>query len=180
MIVYQDIFTEDELISDSYKHEPVIDEDGEEVPGLFEVESRTIAVGGDNVDIGCGNAFGGEEEELDDNVEKENNIISESAGFGYTEMPFNSKAEFKAYLKDYVRKVRSKMKSDGVEVEKIKQMMAEAPIFVKWLISMYSELQFYCGRAVDPEATMVFAYYKGENINPHFVYMKWGLKEVKF
>lgn len=36
MIVYKDILTGDEVISDSYKIAPVI-HDGEEVPGLFEV-----------------------------------------------------------------------------------------------------------------------------------------------
>ncbi|CAM9912347.1 unnamed protein product [Heterosigma akashiwo] len=181
MLVYKCMFTDDELMSDSYKIKDIVDEDGEVVPGLFGVESKIVAVGGGDIDIGCGNAFGGDDDAGgDDGVEKENNIISESAGFGLTEMPFNSKAEFKAFLKDYVRKVRSEMKSNGVPQEEIKQMMNEAPIFVKYLLSQYSELQFYVGRSMDPEGTMIFARFYGEDLTPTFVYIKAGLKQEKF
>lgn len=34
------------------------------------MESATTVKGADNVDIGCGNAFGGDDEAVDDSVEK--------------------------------------------------------------------------------------------------------------
>jgi hypothetical protein len=94
MIVYKDIITGDEMISDSYKLGPVM-EGGEEVPGLMEVESSQVAVGGGDVDIGCGNAFGGtgEDEGVDDSVERENNISGARGGFNYTVR----KAEIRLY-----------------------------------------------------------------------------------
>lgn len=60
-------------------------EGGEEVPGLFEVESAMIVVGGGDIDIGCGNAFGGaaEDEGADDSAQKENNVSGPSS-FSYT------------------------------------------------------------------------------------------------
>ena len=84
MIVYKDIISGDEAISDSYKIQPVM-ENGEEVPGLIEADSALIAVGVGDIDIGCGNAFGGAgaDEGADDTVEKENNIAGSRAGFGY-------------------------------------------------------------------------------------------------
>lgn len=44
-----------------------------------------VAVGGGDIDIGCGNAFGGagEDEGVDDSVAKENSIAGQS-GFKYT------------------------------------------------------------------------------------------------
>lgn len=36
----------------------------------MQVESGTTVKGSDNVDIGCGNAFGGDDEAVDDSVEK--------------------------------------------------------------------------------------------------------------
>ena len=37
---------------------------------MWQVESAMTVKGADNVDIGCGNAFGGDEEVVDDSVEK--------------------------------------------------------------------------------------------------------------
>lgn len=60
-------------------------EGGEEVPGLFEVESAMVTVGGGDIDIGCGNAFGGggDDEGADDTAQKENNVSGPSS-FSYT------------------------------------------------------------------------------------------------
>lgn len=57
MKVYEDIFSHDEIISDSYDFKWVFDNCG------VEIESKYIVVGGDNIDIGCGNAFGGSGED---------------------------------------------------------------------------------------------------------------------
>ena len=48
------------------------------------VESKNIPKGEDNVDIGCGNEFGGggEEEAVDPNIEMVNNIVD---SFKYTQ-----------------------------------------------------------------------------------------------
>lgn len=118
------------MISDSYKSAPVVDTDGTEIPGMFEVESKSVAVGGDNVDIGCGNAFGGagEDEGVEDSVATENNIVSERVGFGYNQMRFTL-TELKMWLKDYFQKIRVHMRTAGVEQEKIKQMMGDAGTF---------------------------------------------------
>lgn len=71
-------------ISDALKIQPVV-EGGEEVPGLFEVESAMVTVGGGDIDIGCGNAFGGggDDEGADDSAQKENNVSGPSS-FSYT------------------------------------------------------------------------------------------------
>jgi Translationally controlled tumour protein len=77
-----------------------------------QVESMVITKGGTEVDIGCGNSFGGgaADEAVDDNVEKVNNVID---SFNFSETPFSSKTEFKEYLKEYVRKVRTLLKDAG-------------------------------------------------------------------
>lgn len=40
------------------------------------MESATAVKGADNVDIGCGNAFGGDDEAVDDSVEKVRLLLS--------------------------------------------------------------------------------------------------------
>ena len=63
MKIYQDIFNNEELISDSYKfnelHNGVV----------IEVPAKMIVVGNQEVDIGCGNAFGGKNEDDEEDFE---------------------------------------------------------------------------------------------------------------
>ncbi|OWZ05692.1 hypothetical protein PHMEG_00022172 [Phytophthora megakarya] len=180
MLVWQDIFTEDEVMSDSFKVVPCKDLEGNEVSGMFQVESKTVAKGADNVDIGCGDAFGGEEEAVDDSVETVNNVIDESVGFGYNETGFDTKAELKTYLKSFFRKVMKNLKSSDASDETLAQFKSDAQEIVKFLVSMFKELQFYMFKSFDSEAGMAYAYYPEGAIAPTFCYIKWGLKEVKF
>ena len=53
MKIFQDIFSESEIISDSYKMDMTFD-------GVIgEIKSRLVVKKEGDVDIGCGNAFGG-------------------------------------------------------------------------------------------------------------------------
>jgi len=53
MRIYQDIFNDEEFISDSYKFENKFED------VIIEVQSKMVAIKEADVDIGCGNAFGG-------------------------------------------------------------------------------------------------------------------------
>ncbi|CAM9136272.1 unnamed protein product [Choristocarpus tenellus] len=177
MIVYKDLVSEDEMMTDVFKQNPVVDDDGEVVEGLFEVDSTTMVKGADNIDIGCGDAFGGEAEVVDDSVEKVNNVIDP---FKYTEIPFDKKAQFKDYLKEYVRAVRQKMKELGYEQPRIKEFMSQAPGIVKFLLSKFADMQTFALESMNPDGAMAFGYYKEGAHNPTFVYIKAALKEDKF
>ncbi|CAH0479202.1 unnamed protein product [Peronospora belbahrii] len=105
MLVWQDIFTDDEVMSDSFKASPCKDMEGNEVPGMFQVESKTVSKGSDNIDIGCGDAFGG----------------------------FDTKAELKTYLKSYFRKTMKHLKSTNAGDEALAQFKSDALEIVKFL-----------------------------------------------
>lgn len=177
MLLYKCRFTHDELCSDAFKPVPVL-KDGEEVPGLFEIESTKINKdSGASVDIGCGSEFGGGGDDVDENADIVNNVIDETLGFNLQEVPMG-KRDLKEYLGGYCKKVRQTLKDDekvtGPEVKKFTQA---APIFCKHLLSMYDELLFYISESMDPDGAMVFAYYKGAD--PTFVYITGGLYEEK-
>jgi hypothetical protein len=57
MLLYVDAFSNDEIVSDSYDITYVFDNVG------GEVKSNYIVIGGENIDVGCGNAFGGTDED---------------------------------------------------------------------------------------------------------------------
>jgi hypothetical protein len=180
MLVWQDIFTEDEVMSDSNKILEVKDAEGNVVPGMFMVESRSVAKGSDNVDIGCGDAFGSGDAEVDDSVETVNNVIDDVIGFGYTETGFDSKAELKTYLKSFFRKIMKNLKSTSASDEQLAAFKNDAQEIVKYLVSMYKDLQYFMFKSCDSEAGLAYSYYPDGAVTPVFLYIKWGLKEVKF
>ena len=76
MKIYYDVFSNEEIISDSYKMVEIFD-------GLVcEIKARWMIKKEGQVDIGCGNAFGGggEEEAVEENVEKVLDLID---AYGY-------------------------------------------------------------------------------------------------
>ena len=165
------------MITDAFTQNPVMDNDGTIIEGLFEVESKMKIKGGESIDIGCGNSFGGGEEETDDSVEKVNDVID---SFSYTEVPFGNKNEFKEYIKDYVRSVRAKLKEGGTPQPEIKEFMAQAPCMVKFLLGKFSDMQTFAGESMTAEGGMAFGYYKENAHCPTFVYISKSLVAEKF
>lgn len=160
--------------------QPVKDQDGEEVPGLFEIDSMKVNKdSGASVDIGCGGEFGGAEGEVDDSVEVVNNVIDESIGFNLQEVPL-SKKDLKDFLQTYCKNVRQKLKDDDkVPGPVVKAFTQAAPTFCKWLLSKHDEFQFFTTSSMDPEGSMVFAYYPNGALTPTFAYIEAGMYEEK-
>jgi hypothetical protein len=178
MIVYRDIITGDEMLSDAFPLRQVMD-DGVPVEGLMYCESKMIAQGGDDVDIGCGNAFGSGGEEdggVDSQVAMVNNVIS---GFQYTETQIGSANDFKAWIKDYMNAVRTKMREAGKDKEQIQAFMAIAPGIAKFFLKKFSEVQFYLGPSFNPDS-MVFSIYNEGATTPNFYYIMPGFRQEKF
>jgi Translationally controlled tumour protein len=108
-----------------------------------------------------------------------NNVIDETIGFGLQEVPMKKK-DLKEYLQAFCKNVRQKLKEDDkVPGPEVKAFTNAAPIFCKWLLGKFDDLQFYTSSTMDPEGSMAFAYYDGEAVNPTFVYIKMGLYEEK-
>jgi hypothetical protein len=178
MLIFKCRITGDEMISDAYKINPVIDPDTkEEVPELFECESQIVAKSGVEVDVGCGNAFGGEgaDEPEDTSVEKVNNIIDESLGFGYNEIPMGKK-DFKDWLKEYCGAIRKIIKDDEkIAGPEVKAFTQSAPEFCKFLLKKYDDLQFFMSPSFNPDGALAISYYPEGASAPTFMYIKMGL-----
>lgn len=180
MIVYRDIISGDEMLSDAFPLKPVLDENGEVVEGLMYCESRNIQKGGGDIDIGCGNSFGGgggeDDAGVDDTVQTVNNVID---SFQYTETQVGGVGDFKAWIKEYMNAVRQKMRESGKEREQIQAFMGQAPNIAKYLLKNFADLQFYLGPAFDP-TTMVFARYADGATTPNFYFIMGGFVQEKF
>jgi hypothetical protein len=88
------------------------------------------------------------------------------------------KKDVKEYLQAYCKNVRQKLKDDDkVLGPDVKAFTASAPGFCKWILSKYDDMQFYTSSSMDPDGSMAFAFYVGND--PSFVYIKMGLISEK-
>jgi hypothetical protein len=167
MIIFKDILNGDELLADSYPLNEI--EDG----FFYEVEGKWQTLTMDDVDIGANpSAEGGDEDgPADDGGRKVVDLIE---SFRLQEQPAYDKKQFMAYVKPWLAKVVEKLPADQKDEFKTKAQPA-----LKFLLSKIKELQFFLGESLDPEGTMVYAYYKDGGASPTFLYPKYALLEQK-
>jgi hypothetical protein len=165
-----------EVISDSYKF--VYPEEYEEA--VVEVQSKMVLPKDVEVDIGCGNAFGGNNEEEggaggaggnEEPVMKVNDLID---GFKYEEFALD-KAGFQSYIKDYLKKVLPKIAP--ARVDKFKKGVTA---FVKFVLSKFGDFTIYTPSDYSAEGTLIYSIYKNEEDEaPVFYYIIEGLPSFK-
>lgn len=166
MLVYQDLLSGDELLSDSFPYKELFN------GVLWEVEGKWVVQGAVDVDIGANpSAEGGDEEGVEDQAVKVVDIVDT---FRLQEQPSFDKKQFLAFIKRYIKNLATKL-SDERQAEFKKNVEAAA----KWLVSKLSDLQFFVGESMHDDGSMVFAYYKEGATDPTFLYFADGLKEVK-
>mmetsp|Transcript_4774 Transcript_4774/g.6576 ORF Transcript_4774/g.6576 Transcript_4774/m.6576 type:complete len:182 (+) Transcript_4774:54-599(+) len=181
MIVYRDVITGDEMLSDAFNLLEVKDEEGNVVEGLMCCQSKMISKS-DEVDVGCGNNFGGgggegeEDAGFENTVQTVNNVID---GFQYTETQVGTANDFKAWIKEYMNAVVLKLREKNIPKEKIQAFKASAPGIAKYFLKRYSDVQFYLGPSFDSNS-MVFSIYQGEDTTPTFYYIMGAFIAEKF
>jgi Translationally controlled tumour protein len=171
MRVFFDVFSGDELLSDSYR----MTQEYNDV--VIVVPSRLVVKGEENIDIGRGNEFGGggEDEAVDNNIERVNEIIQ---GFNLQETHFTKK-DYVAVTKAYMQKLRKFLNESNPD--RVAGFIEGASLFIKWVVENFGEFKFYTGPSYDQSAMIVLSYYKvAEDEAPHFLYIKDGLRDEKY
>ena len=167
MLVYQDILTGDELLSDSFLYKEI--ENGM----LWEVEGKWVVKGAVDFDIGANpSAEGGEEDEgVDDSAVKVVDIVDT---FRLQEQPPFDKKQFVTFMKRYIKNLTPKLNEE-------QQVLFKKHIegATKFLLSKLNDLQFFVGESMHDDGSVVFAYYKDGATDPTFLYFAYGLKEIK-
>ncbi|GFY88985.1 translationally controlled tumor protein [Actinidia rufa] len=206
MLVYQDLLTGDELLSDSFPYKEI--ENGVlwevEGKGRFDFERLPlysvtlnrprgcsdrprvvrrwgwVVQGAISVDIGANpSAEGGDEDEgVDDQAVKVVDIVDTFRLQNFVNICRNNLLSTKSNFVAYAKKY---IKALTPKLEQEKQELFKKHIegAIKFLLSKLSDLQFFVGESMHDDATMVFAYYKEGATDPTFLYFGHGLKEVK-
>ncbi|CAA6654292.1 unnamed protein product [Spirodela intermedia] len=167
MLVYRDLLTGDELLSDSFPYKEI--ENGM----LWEVEGKWVVKGPIAVDIAANpSAEGSDEDEIvDDKAVKVIDIVDT---FRLQEQPSFDKRQFAAYMKQYANNLTPKLEQEKQEA--FKQHMEGA---TNYLQSKLDDLKIFAGESMHENGSLVFAYCKEGATDPTFLYLAYGLKEIE-
>ena len=138
-MVYQDLLTGDELLSDSFPYREI--ENGI----LWEVDGKWVVQGAIDVDIGANPSAegGGDDEGVDDQAVKVVDIVDT---FRLQEQPPFDKKQFVTFMKRYIKNLSAKL--DAEKQEEFKKNIEGA---TKYLLGKLKDLQFFVGESMHDE-----------------------------
>lgn len=132
------------------------------------------------MNIGCGNAFGGNDEEENggDGSEAQEKVIDVAYNANLVPTSF-SKAEFMAYVKNFLKNLKTHLEENGKK-DRVEAFQKGAQEFVKFVVSKFGEFEFYTGSSEKIDGSIVFSFWEDESASgPVFYYFRDSLREVK-
>merc|ERR1712001_775737 len=172
MKIYKDVFSGDELFSDTYPIKLVED-------CIYEVTGKHVSrkAGADFVLEGS-NASA---EEADEGTEEATESgVDPVLNHRLVETGFGKKADYMNYLKDYMKRVVAYLESNDKK-DQVEGFKKNINGVMKGLLGRFNDLQFYTGENMDPKGMIILVDYKevdGEE-RPIVMFFKHGLEEEK-
>ena len=106
MRLYKDVFSKEEILTDSFAITFAFNN------CVGKIQSRYIVVGGDNIDVGAGGAFGGKGSD-DEGVEDQRvKVLDVLDIFKYNEVSFDKKS-FQNYFRTYIKKLKTYLEENN-------------------------------------------------------------------
>jgi len=173
MKIFKDIFTGDEMFSDTYKIK-LVDEVMYEVYGKL-VQRKAGEVILDGANPSAEGADG--DEGAEDGIESGVDIV---LNHRLVETSFGDKKSYTVYLKDYMKKVVDRLQTSAPDqVDVFKTNINKA---MKDILGRFNDLQFFTGESMDCDGMIALMEYReidGESV-PILMCFKHGLEEEKF
>jgi hypothetical protein len=168
MIIFKDIFTEAELMSDSYRIETLHD-------AVLKIKTKRVTESGGIDENLLGSNPSAEGEDADG---------TEEAGITNYDVVFNhqlvethfGKKDYMTYIKDYMKSVKKRLETENPERVPIFAKGAET--FIKEVLKSFKEYQFFMGSNMDPDGMVALCRYEDDG-HPYFYLFKDGLIEEK-
>ncbi|KAJ5241603.1 Translationally-controlled tumor protein [Penicillium citrinum] len=179
MIIYEDIISGDEILSDTFKITPAKD-----CPILWETDCRKyLKKGNEDFQLEGANPSAEEAEEaggegeavMVHDIEDQFRLVWLKPEEGLKP----SKDAFKAHLKSYVKKVLKKLEENGAPAEAIAEFKSGAPTALKKITANYDNYDVLMGQSMDGDAMHVLIDFREDGVTPFATVWKHGFKEVK-
>ncbi|ERF74430.1 hypothetical protein EPUS_06608 [Endocarpon pusillum Z07020] len=173
MIIYKDIITGDEILSDTFKIIDVGD-------GLWEVDLKKVTKGGDNFVLEGANpsAEGEDAEESGDTENKQVLDIEDQFRLNKMEGGMDKKT-FTSDLKAYIKRLNNKLKAEPNGETKSKEFQSGAAAALKKLSANVADYDIYMGESMSSEGMYILVNFREDGITPFATIWKHGLKEEK-
>lgn len=169
MKIFVDIFSNDELCSDTYP----IKEEG----CVYVIQGKMVKeeTGGD---YGIAANAGEDDEGAGEGVEgaTSSTVIDFVSANRLQETPFTKKV-YMAYIKGYMMRVKAHLEKENPD--RVKPFMAEAQAFVKKILTNFDDYVFYTGASQDDEAMCPIVFYGPDGMSPFMYIFKDGVREEK-
>merc|ERR1712193_258852 len=172
MKIYEDVFTGDEMFSDTYPIKLVEN-------CMWEVTGKHISRTQDDIQLEGSNASAEEADEGTDAASESG--IDVVLNHKLVETGFGSKKDYTVYLKDYMKKV-VKYLEENDRKDELDTFKTNINKYMKDLLGKFKDLQFYTGESMDAEAMILILDYKevdGEE-KPILMAFKHGISEEKY
>ncbi|KAJ5167525.1 uncharacterized protein N7482_006306 [Penicillium canariense] len=179
MLIYQDIVSGDEILSDTFKINPAKD-----CPILWEADCRKylkkknedFALEGANPSAEEGEEGGDDDEAvMVHDIEEQFRLVWLKTEEGLKP----SKDSFKSHLKSYVKKILKHLTESGASDETIAEFKAGAAGAVKKILGNYDNYDVLMGQKMDGDAMHVLIDFREDGVTPFATIWKHGVKEIK-
>jgi len=176
MKIWKDIFSGDEMFSDTYRMS-LVQGVVWEVIGKWETRTE------DDVQLEGANASA--EEAAEGTESSSQTGIDIVLNHRLTETSFGAKKDFLVYLKTYMKNVAAKLEEQG-KGDQIDEFKKNIQPYVTDLMKSFKDLMFFVGESMDPDAMIVIAIEKEVDVGgekqerPVMMFFKHGLEEEKF
>jgi len=168
MIIFKDIITGDEVMSDSY--------DLKEVDKVvYEVDCSMITLGAVEVNTGANASAEEADEGVEDGAVQVNNVVN---SFRLQSTSFDKKS-YLTHLKGYMKKVKEALKEKGASENTIKEFETGAQAYAKKIVANFKDYDFYVGESMDPDGMVLLMNYREDGVTPFVTVWKHGLTEMK-
>ena len=164
MRVWIDVFSGDEMVSDSYPYQMLYQDACLEVKAKFQTKgSDFVAIAADD------------EPDMETGGETIINIVD---AHKLVEVKLG-KAAVMNMVKAYLKRTVAFLKEKGKEA-RVPTFQAGATEFIKFVMGKFDEMQVFIGESGDPEAGLCFAYTIDGEVDPTFLFFADGLRQEKF
>jgi len=174
MKIFKDVFTGDELFSDTYQMK-LVDDVIYEVYGTHETRKEgEVVLGGSNASADGADADEGAD---DPGAVSGIDII---LNHRLTNTGFATKKDYLEYIKVYMKKVIKHLETTGQQ-DQVELFKTNINKNIKGLLSKFKDLQFYLGENMDSDGMILILDYKELDgvERPCIIAFKHGLEEEK-